>query len=71
MLTDNAWMTVRQAPYEMADTYVSGLLQVIEEAGRVRPAQRRQLRLVWKDRALIRPSLVRQVAALRPKGRSA
>ena len=58
MMTDSdyAWATVRQAPYEMVDTYVSGLLM---------------LQLIWRDRAWIRPSLVRQVAALRPQGRSA
>ena len=54
----------------MVDTYIRGLLQVIEEAGRMLPAQRPLLRLVWRDRAWIRPSLVRQVEALREKGRS-
>jgi len=66
MLTDNAWMTVRQAPYEMVDTYVSGLLDIIAaNRGRTLPAHRRQLRLIWRDRALIKPSLLRRVAAVR------
>ena len=64
MMTDSTWATVKQS-HTVTDVCIRGLLAVIEDAGRVRPAQRRLLRLIWKDRAWIRPSLVRQVAALR------
>ena len=40
MMTDSdyAWATVRQAPYEMVDIYVSGLLDIIAaDRGRTWP----------------------------------
>jgi hypothetical protein len=60
-----AWATVRQSRM-VTEVYVEGLL-AIAAGGRLLPAQRRLLRLVWRDRDWIRPSLVRQVAAIRQR----